>query len=800
MAPWFSPSVGISSAYLLFGASIVLSTRVSLARPDPQTSVELEERSTPSSEEDSEDSTSETDTNQADPKETDSKDSKSETDGTASSDPLIVPPTPKLISSPQTDYLPTPQRDVEIILELLIGQDGQVKSAEVVSGLEPYASAALSEAPNWTFDPATRDGSPTSARIHFLVTFPQAEQEPAPLTAEESQPNPSTQPPPRASGRFRGEVLDEVVVLGDIGDPGATEMSRLEVNNLAGAFGDPLRAVESMPGVTPIVSGLPLFFIRGAPPGNVGYFIDGIRVPLLYHAFLGPSVLHPAMIDKVSLSAGPMAAEHGRFAGAAVEAHVADVGERRVEGSIRLIDTGAFAQSRFAENQGYVQLSGRYSYTALLISLFSPGTRLDYWDYQARVGYALSKRDELSVMALGAYDYIGTDGETLGGTEYHRIDIRWDRDIGSNGHLRTALTWGRDRTRTDVGTVSDMLWGARMSFEHSTEHVKFRSGLDVWLDQYGLDLDPAISEPENFLKLFPERTDVSGGAFVDVVLDATDDVRLIPGLRFDHFTSLGQTKFSVDPRISAELDVTDKLTAIHSLGTAHQSPNFVPNVPGAQVGGLDGGLQRTIQAAAKYEYEFPWNLRGSVALFMNGSQNLTDPVGLGQSFSIDETSADSRASGRAYGMEFYLKRPLTRRLGGFLSYTYSTTLRSQGSISTRAGYDRPHVFNGALSYDFGWNVRASLKLAVASGILARETTLDGFVFRKKRSHPYVRLDAKVEKRFIVSEHLDWGIALEVLNATYTGNVTSRNWTTEGYENLGTAPITFPLLGADVAWK
>src|SRR5690606_19774678 len=108
--------------------------------------------------------------------------------------------------------------------------------------------------------------------------------------------------------------------------------------------------------------------------------------------------------------------------------------------------------------------------------------------------------------------------------------------------------------------------------------------------------------------LFPTRTDVTGGAFVDVVLAATDDVQVIPGARFDHYTSLGKTLFSVDPRVSLAVQVTKRLAAIHTLGTAHQTPNFVPNVPGAQVGGLEGGLQRSLQAAAQYKYEFPFNL------------------------------------------------------------------------------------------------------------------------------------------------------------------------------------------------
>src|SRR5436190_3347130 len=52
-----------------------------------------------------------------------------------------------------------------------------------------------------------------------------------------------------------------------------------EVRIIPGAFGDAFRSLDALPGVTPIVSGLPYFFVRGAPPGNTGFFIDNVRVP-----------------------------------------------------------------------------------------------------------------------------------------------------------------------------------------------------------------------------------------------------------------------------------------------------------------------------------------------------------------------------------------------------------------------------------------------------------------------------------------------------------------------------------------
>src|SRR5580692_1632101 len=68
----------------------------------------------------------------------------------------------------------------------------------------------------------------------------------------------------------------EVTVQGQRAAPGAEPITRASARELPGAFGDPLRAVEAEPGVTPIVSGLPSFFVRGAPHASVGIYIDGI--------------------------------------------------------------------------------------------------------------------------------------------------------------------------------------------------------------------------------------------------------------------------------------------------------------------------------------------------------------------------------------------------------------------------------------------------------------------------------------------------------------------------------------------
>ena len=182
---------------------------------------------------------------------------------------------------------------------------------------------------------------------------------------------------PPAAAVPSGEI--QVNVVGERSAPASTSLDRAEARLVPGTFGDPLRAIESMPGVTPGVAGLPYFYVRGAPPGNVGYFLDGIPVPLLYHGLLGPSVIHPALIERVDFYPGGYPARFGRFAGGIVAATTREPEERvHGEANVRTFDAGGVLEAPFAGGRGFAMAGGRYSYTAPLLSLFAPDLSYAY--------------------------------------------------------------------------------------------------------------------------------------------------------------------------------------------------------------------------------------------------------------------------------------------------------------------------------------------------------------------------------------------------------------------------------------
>lgn len=285
------------------------------------------------------------------------------------------------------------QGDAAVILELLVDADGRVREVRVIEGQEPFASAALDAAVGWTFLPARRGDRPVAARVRMEVDLhgPAEPDLQVPAVEGASRENaPTAASAPSASAHPASAAAPvEVNVHGKRAEIGETRLSSAEVRQIPGAFGDAFRAIEALPGVTPIVSGLPFFFVRGAPPGNVGYFVDGVRVPLLYHLALGPSVIHPGLIDHVDFYPGGYPARYGRYSGGILDGETVPPATRvHAEANVRLFDAGLLAEAPMLDGGLTALVAGRYSYTAALVQLFAKNVRVGYWDYQGRVAYS----------------------------------------------------------------------------------------------------------------------------------------------------------------------------------------------------------------------------------------------------------------------------------------------------------------------------------------------------------------------------------------------------------------------------
>jgi hypothetical protein len=715
---------------------------------------------------------------------------------------------------------------VEVVLELVIDANGHVTSARGIEGTEPFRSEAESAALQFLFTPARRRGVAVPSKVRFLVKF-----EPSASTQAEPVPG---RPKPKSAARTlrpaparmaKGEL--EVTVTGARTAQISTRITRVEAREIPGTFGDPLRAVETNPGVTPLYTGVPFFFVRGAPPGNVGYYVDGIRVPLLYHALLGPSVIHPGLIDHVDIFRGAAPARYGGTAGATIAAESREpLQQAGGEANLRVFDVGGIAEKPLDNGRLHVLAGGRYSYTALIASLLS-GAKLQYWDYQTRVGYDLGRKNRITVTAFGAFDRFesgnssslsspqsgsstnnaSNNGNDLygGGLQFHRIDIREDY-TGTRTRARLAATFGYDRTETLQGYLRDPMIATRSVVEHRlSPELLIALGHDTSVADYSLRVPTTVAGFDVLRALFPTRRDMSAGAHLEATWSPTPFVTLAPGMRADTFRSGTQSASSADARFSAVIAGSRHFRAIETVGTSHQPPGFVPQIPGAQLGGLASGLQRSLQVSSGFAFDVANEFTAVVTGFEAQYTNLIDPISEDRTFDLTTLDPQSILSnptrGTATGLEIEVHRPLTHRLGGYLAYTLSRNTRIIDGHSTLSGYDRPHVFQAALGYDFGRHWRAGTRLVAYSGFPARQqlqADSDIYLYDgAKRAPAFYRIDVRLEKRWPFSAKGYWAVVFEMLNATLSKEVIYYTCSTLQCTMKASGPVSIPSIGLEL---
>lgn len=764
--------------------------------------------------------------------------------------PEIAPP-----SRVDTSPLPYPASGsgrASVVLEVVVDRDGSVSAARVVDGGEPFASAALDASRSWRFAPATRGGEPTQARIRVRVDFtPPAPAPPA---------TPPLPPQALADGGIRQQADDlpatagtarappaagvrEVTVHGVRPEPGRREMTGGEVRQMPGSFGDAFRAIEALPGVIPLVSGLPYFLVRGAPPGNTGFFVDGVRVPALFHLGVGAAVIHPGLIDRVDFYPGAYPARFGRFTGGILSGEILPPPERpHAEASVRLLDVGALVAAPVDGGRGDFLASGRYGYPGPLLSLFAPNTSLAYWDYQARARWRTSDRDEVGVFAFGSYDSLSQRDTNTGrmaevlGIQFHRVDLRWDRRTSPTGRLRLALTLGYDRSATgdpsqsgQLGFIESDSLALRTEWsDRAADNADVRVGADVSLAHYhvlvpignagdvtgNFDQQAAQSVGAEFL-----QTDLDSGVYTELAWRPAPWLELRPGLRVDAFTSrspggnshlVGATGSeravgALDPRLAARWDATGALAILAAFGVAHQASNIPFPSPGLQFSQLSRGLQSATQYSAGAELKLPAEFTATADVFLHDYTGLADYI---ESCPPGESTCNF--DGRTIGLEVLVRRSLTRRVTGWFSYTLSRAERDAfyvGSwIRRLSEFDRTHVANLVFAADLGARWRAGARLVGYSG-LPYSTTTGNVGPPDARGPPFVRVDLRIEKRWdalggtmaVVLEWLNVLLSKESLSTTCNTVVTGGTTFSTHCTPTEIGPITFPSIGLEAAW-
>ncbi|MCB9761394.1 MAG: TonB-dependent receptor plug domain-containing protein, partial [Alphaproteobacteria bacterium] len=312
-----------------------------------------------------------------------------------------------------------------------------------------------------------------------------------------------------------------------------------EVRRVPGTFGDPVRVVQNLPGAARSPFGSGLLIIRGANPEDSGVYVDGIRIPYIYHIGGYVSVINPELIDAVDYLPGNYGVQYGRSTGGVIDVKTkAQAPEQgRLVWSTDLLDSGGMYEGRLGESgEHHVGVAVRRSYIDYVLPLVpnfrnSGFTASPRWqDYQLRYSYNGWARTRLSAFVFGFDDRLllstpddvaqGTDQDAQGDLSVrnwsHRVIVKLEHDISETLTLRSSLL--RPRLRLPRrGSVLRLradpvhLGAARSSWAPS-EHFELLPGVDLIAGGSGFAFESPINPTPDRVRPWPSARTTSSTA------------------------------------------------------------------------------------------------------------------------------------------------------------------------------------------------------------------------------------------------------------------------------------------------
>jgi TonB family protein len=654
--------------------------------------------------------------------------------------------------------------------------------------------------------------------------------------------------------RPRGGNPYETVVEGERETLEVTRrtIQRQQMTSVPGTFGDPIRVIQTLPGIQRAPFGLGLLLVRGSNPDDTGIYVDGHEVPSLFHFLGGPSIFNAEMLDSLDLYPGGFPSRFGRHHGGAVALELRPSKSDGVHGSAKVdfIDSGGYLRAPITDDLS-IAIAGRRSYIDLFLGFFVPqpakgGQRIVtpvYYDYSARVDYNLHDNGRVSVFAIGSSDELHVlnrdpDAELStdlnSAVKFFRVIGTYERVIAGDMKLTLSPAWGRDTLTftgaqamaagpfSSIGVVNDSLSYRMRVHGRLADRLTLDTGLDmlsrVTSYQALLPIDDQLINPQGVdippTQLFRGAQTIGLGGYADVGIDVTPKLKLIPSLRIDGYLLDGVARNSVDPRLVARYQLLPQLTLKAYVGQFSQPPQ--PEGLDRRFGNPDLGIEHGIHTGLGYEWkpdrlwsidsEFYYVGRRDLAVF-------TPDVVQNSDGTFSNVNFRSEGINHSYGLELLIKREISEHAYGWLSYTYSRAMQRShpDSDTTPTTFDQPHVLNAVASWKPGGGWELGARFQLASG--RPDTPIIGATYdadtgdyvpirgpaRSIRQPTFIQLDARVEHDWLY-ERWSLGLYLDVINVTNRQNVEAVQY---DYRFRQSSPVTsfpiLPTLGVKGTW-
>ncbi len=520
--------------------------------------------------------------------------------------------------------------------------------------------------------------------------------------------------------------------------------------------------------------------IRGGAPNENVFYLDGIEVPVINHfqtqgSSGGPQgILNVSFIEDVKLSSSAFDARYDNALSSVFQFRQKNGNPNQFQGNVRVSATDAALtlEGPLSKNKQTTFLaSARRSYLQLLFKAIDLPIRPNYWDFQTKITHQINKKTTLTILGIGAIDEFRFEApkeatpEKLYTINSNVLVNQYNYTIGAslkrnipNGYWNLALS--RNYFNNDIEKYEDNQnpTAANKSLDVVSAEAETKLRFDVnkningWKIAYGASTQLADYSNTTFSVIRKEIRDDAGnlvqpavtvdfnsplnaflklGAFVQAGRRFADNrIGISAGIRTDMntFTTDGMNGLqTLSPRISLSYVLADKWTWNSSAGIYYKMPpytilGFADN--NNVLVNKNARYQRSNHYTTGFEYLPNDGLRFTVEGFYKqyshvpvSSRNGISLANLGTDFTLlGNEAVTTNGKGKAYGVEFFAQKKLTKNFFGILSYTFYRSLYSGSDGKYIASsWDNRHLLSVTWGYKFPRNWELGLKFRYQGG-------------------------------------------------------------------------------------
>lgn len=507
---------------------------------------------------------------------------------------------------------------------------------------------------------------------------------------------------------------DDIVIVGKKRPETSKKVINIKEAAPVAPNGDPVQVIKLLPGVQKPSGFNQGLVVRGSGPDDSIYYFDHVKLPFIFHSISNLSITPEQTIDNISFSSGGFGPEFGDAGGGVVVIDSKNSIPERPLNEIRInvpIYSGYYHERPLSEDSAF-----RGSIRRSTLELILP--------------YVLKRLDADNDLTISPYfgdaylQYLKKTDDTV-----YKLSL-----LGSMDGLKAAFPFDESESSDGRGDLDILTQFASLSFE-----IERRLN-SAW----SLSLTPYVTRQQQSINFLKNKVDIrgseavlhaelthrrgtlkdyigmvsSGGRyFIDVFVpklvrddpfydreeaerlqrsvaanvyswagwasteQGVGDLILTPGARVQYWSPLRKASF--DPRLAGRYPLNADHLLKFAVGKYSQAPQ--PDQTDEVFGNPDLDFQYSIHSILGLETKWGERWTSDVQVFHKTFEEMVQSNAL-KNFA-------NTGTGESYGLEIFVRRLLTERLFGWVSYTWSQNFvrLSKESDRTPSPYDQTHV-------------------------------------------------------------------------------------------------------------